>query len=251
METTTGNHTATLDRSRAYNLWRKHQKSISRHQSGFDMTDENEFKSHTALVKSIGNNYMGREFRDFEVDENNRLLMRFLLYYFHGCHLATEVYPNQGFTSYKNLLLLGEPGTGKTMIMQVYADYLKLLGINTAYHNISVTQMMNYYKQHGHIDRYTYNEEGANKSFDGNPLHVCLNDIGLETEAQKSYGTSLTSVIDEFLFARYEIYQHRMIHYHLTSNLTVAEIKHRFENRLVDRFKSFNVIPLTGGSRRK
>ncbi|ROS80514.1 ATP-binding protein, partial [Muribaculaceae bacterium Isolate-039 (Harlan)] len=34
-------------------------------------------------------------------------------------------------------------------------------------------------------------------------------------------------------------------------NLTVKDLKSRFEKRLVDRFKSFNVIELRGGSRRK
>ena len=57
--------------------------------------------------------------------------------------------------------------------------------------------MMNYYKIHGHIDLYTYNENQS-KGFKPNPFNICLNDIGLETENQKSYGTSLDSVIDEF-----------------------------------------------------
>lgn len=65
--------------------------------------------------------------------------------------------------------------------------------------------MMNYYKIHGHIDLYTYNENQS-KGFKPNPFNICLNDIGLETENQKSYGTSLDSVIDEFLYARYEIF---------------------------------------------
>ena len=109
--------------------------------------------------------------------------------------------------------------------------------------------MMNYYKINGHIDRFTYNENGKN-TLEGNPFNVCLNDIGLETEKQKSFGTILESVIDEFLFARYEIYQQSFIKYHMTSNLTVDEFKKRFEDRLVDRFKGFNVIALTGKSRR-
>ena len=34
-------------------------------------------------------------------------------------------------------------------------------------------------------------------------------------------------------------------------NLNVSDFKTRFEDRLVDRFKSFNVIVLNGKSRRK
>ena len=99
------------------------------------------------------------------------------------------------------------------------------------------------------IDLYTYNENQS-KGFKPNPFNICLNDIGLETENQKSYGTSLDSVIDEFLYARYEIFQQYGKKYHITSNLGIAEFKKRFGPRLVDRFKTFNVLPLCGESRR-
>lgn len=85
-------------------------------------------------------------------------------------------------------------------MMQIFADYLKLTDNPKRFVNLSVTQMMNYYKIHGHIDRFTYNEETGKGSMEGNPFDICLNDIGLETENQKSYGTSLNSVIDEFLY---------------------------------------------------
>ena len=107
------------------------------------------------------------------------------------------------------------------------------------------------YKINGHIDRYTFNELADLKAFEGSPFNVCLNDLGLMTEKQKSFGTTLTQVTDEFLFARYEIYQQYNKRYHITSNLTVKDLKSRFEDRLVDRFKSFNVIELHGESRRK
>ena len=134
--------------------------------------------------------------------------------------------------------------------MQIFSDYLRATRNGSFFHNVSATQLMNYYKVNGHIDKYTYNETAGGKSFEGQPVNVCLNDLGLMTENQKSYGTLLSQVTDEFLFARYEIYQHLGIRYHITSNLCVSELKNRFEARLVDRFKSFNVIELRGGSRR-
>lgn len=229
---------------------RKHRKTILK---GFkyDLTDQEQYWLHATLIKSIGDNYMLREFSSFHVDDHNQKVLQFLLYYFNGCELAEQVFPNENYKVWKNILLIGEPGTGKTMLMQIFSDYLKATDNENYFRNISMTQLMNYYKINGHIDRYTYNELADPKSYDGSPFNVCLNDIGLATEKQKSFGTQMETIIDEFLFARYEIYQQCNKRYHFTSNMTVKEFKSRFEVRLADRFKSFNVIELRGGSRRK
>ena len=229
---------------------RKHRKTILK---GFryDLSDAEQWKIHSQLLKSIADDYMLREFSNFQIDEHNIKVIRFLLYYFNGCELAEKVFPEENYKIWKNILLIGEPGTGKTMLMQIFSDYLKATDNENYFHNISLTQLMNYYKINGHIDRYTFNELADPKSFDGSPFNVCLNDIGLATENQKSFGTQLETIIDEFLFARYEIYQQHNKRYHFTSNMNVKEFKNRFEIRLADRFKSFNVIELRGGSRRK
>ena len=238
-----------LKASQIYNLVNRMKKDIQE-VSEFDLTDYDEFDRHCAMIEQIGSAYMEREFSEFVVDEYNRDVIRFLVYYFNNCKLAENIFPGKDYKVHKNLMILGVPGTGKTLLMQVFSEYLKLTNNPNMFFNLSVTQMMNYYKINGHIDRYTYNEEGG-KGIDGMPFNICINDIGLETENQKSYGTSLDSVIDEFLYARYEIYQSHFKKYHITSNLDLDEFKERFGDRLIDRFKSFNVIPLLGGSRRK
>ena len=229
-------------------LIQKYRRSIQG-VSEYDLTKMEEFYFHRDLIIELGNAYTGRENRTFEIDENNSKVLSFLLYYFNGCRYAERVFSDESYKVHKNLLLVGAPGTGKTLILQIFADYLKLTCNPNAFENLSVTQMMNYYKIHGHIDLYTYNENQS-KGFKPNPFNICLNDVGLETENQKSYGTSLDSVIDEFLYARYEIYQQYGKKYHITSNLCTDEFKERFGKRLVDRFKTFNVIPLCGESRR-
>lgn len=199
------------------------------------------------MIKYLGDNYLAREFREFIADRHNVDIIRFLIYYFNGCRKAEEVFPDQNYRIHKNILLIGPAGTGKTLIMQIFADYLKLAKNPSQFINTSLTEMMNYYKIHGHIDRLTYNETSA---MEGKPFNICLNDIGLETANQKSYGTSLDTVLDEFLYARYEIYQFHGKKYHLTSNLNVEEFEKRFGARLIDRFKGFNVLSLLGKSRR-
>jgi hypothetical protein len=240
----------TLKDSQISNLIEKHKKTIQE-VSEYDLSVRSEFEQHCILIERIGDNYLGREFRTLEFDRNNGDIFRFLVYYFNNRKEAEDIFPDKEYKIHKNLLLVGNAGTGKTLIMQIFADYLKLTGNPNIFKNVSVTQMMNYYKINGHIDQYTYNELSGRGAIEGNPVNICINDIGLETENQKSYGTSLDSVIDEFLYARYEIYQSHFKKYHITSNLTIDEFKGRFGSRLVDRFKSFNVISLLGDSRRK
>ena len=221
----------------------------------YDLSDEQEYNNHAKMIVGMGNNYMLREFSRFIVDEHNQKVLRFLTYYFNNCPLAEKVFEDENYKIHKNILLIGEPGTGKTMLMQIFSDYLRATNNDNQFSNISMTQLMNYQKVFGHIDKYTYNEthgKSNQETYDGAaPFNVCLNDLGLATENQKSFGTQLTQVTDEFLFARYEIYQQYGKRYHITSNLTVKQLKQRFEERLVDRFKAFNVIELHGGSRRK
>lgn len=238
--------------SKAQAEWevQKHRRTILK---GFryNLEDPDEYKLHAKMISEIGNTLMLREYSTFVIDEYNRDVLRFMTYYFNGCKLAEDVFPNEHYRLHKNLLLIGEPGTGKTMLMQIFSEYLRETRNDNYFVNISATQLMNYYKVHGHIDKYTYNECADEKASEGTPFNVCLNDLGLMTENQKSFGTMLSQVTDEFLFARYEIYQQTGKRYHITSNLAVKALKERFEQRLVDRFKSFNVIELHGGSRRK
>lgn len=184
------------------------------------------------------------------MDDNNRDILRFLLYYFNGCPKAEEVFPDKGYKCSNNILLCGKVGVGKTLMMQMFARYLELTNNPRAFKNLSVTQMINYYKLNNHIDRYTFNEDGSNK-FEGNPFNICLNDIGLQTH--QYFGTDTKVMICEFLYARNDIWQQQGKFAHITTNLTPKELKAYFEDgfgRLADRFRTYNVIHLKGESRR-
>lgn len=227
---------------------KKHSKDILGLKA-IDLTDEKTYTYHAKVIEQLGQNYMDLEGKKFNIDDQNKKAIRFLLFYFNRCKLAEDVFPGANYKLHKNIILAGEPGTGKTILMQIFSDYLKIIGSPLAFQNKSVSQMFNYYKINSHIDKFTFNEIGS-KNMDGNPFHICMNDVGIKTQEQKHFGTDGKLIIDEFLFSRYDIFQSSRINYHITTNMAVGDFMKEFENRLVDRFKSFNLIPLVGKSRR-
>lgn len=219
--------------------------------SGFDdLTDEKIYNQHANLLVECGNLMLAKEFKKFVVDDKNKKVLRFLTYYFNNCKLAEEVFPNKNYKIHKNIMLSGEVGAGKSMIMQVFSKYLELTNNPNRFFNLSTTQMVNYYKLHNHLDKYTYNEEGS-KNFEGNPVNVCLNDIGLQTHV--NFGTDTKILTIDFFHARNEIWANHGKFAHTTTNLTKKELMKYYEDeygRIEDRFKTYNNIEVSGNSRR-
>lgn len=236
----------------------KAQNEISRANQAFpDLTDEIMFNAHFTLLVRIANDIvLAPQRRRFEIDDNNRNVMTFLLYYFNECPLAENVFPGRGYKLHKNILLQGGAGVGKTMMMQIFSEYLRRTDNPRQFFNVSVTQMVNHYTLNNNIDRYLYNEADS-KGFQGKPVNLCLNDIGVEN--RPFYGIDTLTVVNDFLHARNEIwsnYGEFGIRYaHLTTNLTNEQLIQKFGSkdaygRIIDRFKTYNIIPMEGESRR-
>lgn len=232
-------------------LSRAYDKLRERRERSQDLSSKEVYNAHCQALIWVANNVvLHYQRRKFVVDDNNRDVLRFMLYYFNGCPLAEEVFPGRGYKLHKHLLLMGAVGTGKTLLMQVFSEYLRITNNPRFFYNLSVTQMVNYYTLHNNLDRYTFNEE-ENKGFQCTPVNICLNDIGVQSI--KFYGTDTELLTNEFLHARNEIWTnyHKMAH--LTTNLTVEQLQEKYKDgfgRLLDRFKTYNVIPLAGESRR-
>lgn len=232
----------------------KVRKDIEKVQlASYDLQDEGTYKAHANLLLYIANNIvLARQRRQFVIDDNNRDIIRFLLYYFNGCSLAEEVFPGRGYKLHKNVMLQGGVGVGKTLLMQIFSEYLMRIRSPRFFYNLSVTQMVNYYTLHNNLDRFTFNEE-ENKGFQCTPVNICLNDIGIQDKTFFGMDTGLLT--DEFLHARNEIWTQYGKCAHLTTNLDDKALRKRFERndgfgRLIDRFKTYNIIPMGGVSRR-
>lgn len=232
----------------------KVRKDIEKVQlASYDLQDEEAYKAHANLLLYIANNVvLARQRRQFVIDDYNRDIIRFLLYYFNGCSLAEEVFPGRGYKLHKNVMLQGGVGVGKTLLMQIFSEYLMRIRSPRFFYNLSVTQMVNYYTLHNNLDRFTFNEE-ENRGFQCTPVNICLNDIGIQDKTFFGMDTGLLT--DEFLHARNEIWTQYGKCAHLTTNLDDKALRKRFERndgfgRLIDRFKTYNIIPMGGVSRR-
>lgn len=208
------------------------------------------YKAHYRLLLQIANKVLAYQHREFVIDDNNRDVLRFLLLYFNNCPLAEEVFPGRGYKLHKHIMLHGNVGAGKTLLMEIFSEYLRYTENPNFFHNLSVTQMINYYTLHNNLDRYTFNEE-ENKGFQCKPVNICLNDIGVQTTT--FYGMDTKVLTDEFLHARNEIWSQFHLKAHVTTNLSIEQLKEKYKDgfgRLIDRFKTYNVIPIGGKSRR-
>lgn len=216
----------------------------------FTEMPEDVYQKHLQYLVYVGNEVLKREGRRFDIDESNEKIIRFLLHYFNRCLSAETIFPEKKYKIHKNILLCGQSGAGKTVLMQAFAEYLKACKNPMEFYNLSVGQMVNYFTLHNNLDAYTYNELDS-KAFSASPLNFCLNDIGLNLK--DFYKTDTKTLCTEFLFARSEIWQFYDKYCHLTTNLSATQLEKYFEDdygRITDRFKNYNVIHLPGKSRR-
>lgn len=225
-------------------------------QSFPDLSDPDVFDAHWNFLCRVAEDIvLAPQRRKFVVDERNKQTILFLLYYFNNCPLAERVFPDKRYKLAKPLLVRGDKGVGKTFLMQLFSEYLRRTKNPNFFFNVSVTEMVNYYTINNNLNRYTYNDRSSVKednTFDGcRPSNVCLNDVGLQT--QTFFGQDGKKLVTEFLHARYEIWTQWNCRGHLTTNLSVQKLAQEFADaygRTVDRFKSYNIIELTGVSRR-
>lgn len=247
MENKKAQYTPTLDEALQKRLNELRQTTMP----NFDnLKDEQILQWHKNFWMMCANDILKPQGREFVIDENNRSVILFLLYYFNMDERALEVFPEKRYDLHKGVMLIGEVGAGKTLIMQAFERYLRMIKSPLAFRSTSVTEILNYYKVNEHIDYFTYNV-GKN-STEGHPVALCINDVGLQT--QKYFGNDMQVFVDELFHARNEVYVQHALRTHLTTNFGPKEMKAVFEDaygRLNDRWNTYNVLKLPGKSRRK
>jgi len=189
---------------------------------------------------------------NFIVNKSNQKVLRLLLLYFTGSPHFEEIYKEQtgkDGSLNKGIFLVGNVGTGKSLIFQIFDHYTKhVIRLNT-YKNFTAISI---------IDNVNVSGVKLLSEFSDNiidrkamPITCYIDDIASKNEMIKNFGTEL-SVIEQLLSMRYNVYERYKVLTHCSSNKYPAEMNGIYDARLIDRFKKmFNYISLEGDSFRK
>lgn len=214
--------------------------------------------------ESIASTIVAQQGDSFVKDERTANLYYFVVAYLHRWtgHFAkaTAELRRLGMIqeSYidRPLCIIGDKGVGKTLLMLTASTYAEELALwDRWFISTSAQELLNHFRVNSNLDYYTYNAQGEQAiqgyTFTSGVNSVCLNDLGIELESkQQHYGTDLRSVVEEFLMARYELYQSKGSMCHVTTNLDLDKLSTEYPPRLVDRLKQYNFIFWRGNSKR-
>lgn len=135
----------------------------------------------------------------------------------------------------RGLFLIGKPGTGKTIAMYVLAHVFDIEMVRAG-------EMASTFAAAGE-------EAFWDKVYDYRGQPLIIDDLGAERDA-RSYGNA--SPIAEWLMRRYNSWQLGGAMTCLTSNLTAAELRARYGERILDRiYEMSRVRPVGGASLRR
>jgi DNA replication protein DnaC len=163
--------------------------------------------------------------REFEIDENNKLVINQLYLYLIGSDKFKGDL-NRG------IMLSGNVGTGKTMMINAFLGIIQQLS-NKIVTSLHAKKVSSYLKEKG--DDYLIKR----------PLFI--DDLGKETKIVNDYGTVKNTIPDLFAI-RYDTGAWTFA----TNNYSFDTLQEFYGETIVDRFKEmFNNLKLTGDSRRR
>ncbi|WP_050710496.1 hypothetical protein [Dysgonomonas sp. HGC4] len=174
---------------------------------------------------------------EFVIDSSNRGVVTNLFNYFNGIEGK--------YSLDKGLWIYGDIGTGKSSLMQIFSEYMKLEFNGFKLHICN--GIANAYSVSGDLDLYTYNQHG----YIGKPVWMCFDELGREAVPANHFGTKL-NVMQHILHIRYSLWQSSRLKTFVTTNCDPFQIESLYGDFIRDRIREmFNVILVEGNSRRQ
>jgi hypothetical protein len=183
---------------------------------------------------------------NWTVDQDNEPIYKLLFDYFLDI-------PNQAIDYRKGILLIGGVGPGKSTIFRQFQKFLTVLNHPNFFRMTESRLITRDFLRDGieGLEKWTFNyQQNQHGVTLPQPFALCIDDLGLEAQEISNYGQKV-DVISEIMADRYQLFINRGIKTHAITNLA-DDLKKNYDERINDRFREmFNVVKLTGKSRRK
>lgn len=179
--------------------------------------------------------------RVFTIDQNNKNYLNLLCKYFANDQTFETFHEGE---LRKGLFFYGNTGTGKTTSLQIIQNISKKYNIKPLWFPIieagKVVEQFNTEKNKDYVViKYSSGK-------------ILFDDLGAENEANNIFIYGKEDIFVRILENRYNDYVTKGIKTHITSNLTIEDIKDRYGSRVEDRLVQMcNFIEAPGDTRRK
>ena len=188
----------------------------------------------------------------FVWDKHNEMLFMLLCFYFSKDISFVSLADSMGIKGSsleKGLLLGGMIGVGKTWMMQLFGkNQRQVFAVKTAKSIADTFQS----EGEGSIDQFISCPKlpvNDAQNFYHSKIGLCIDDIG--TEELKNHFGNRKNVIGDLIELRYSSGNTGPL-LHLTTNLTMAQVKEFYGDRVGSRLReTMNIIELKGEDRRK
>lgn len=206
------------------------------------MIDDESLVYHKKVYDHFAKEMFSHKDYNYEYNEKNSKVITDLIYYFNG---------NEGNLDLnKGVGIIGNPGSGKTIMMEIFIDYLKKVSNPNPnlYRSFSIEEMKEYYRINHNMNYFQHNKIAERMS---RPFNLCVNEAFVPYD-EKIYGTNVNEIFNNFWMVRYELFQKYGKLTHFTSNSDASDLKNNLSDMLYDRIKEMvNLVVLDCESFRK
>ena len=197
-------------------------------------------------------NSTGEEGKTWDLDAHNRAVYELLVLYFAEDREFISAAVNLGVANpslSKGLLLAGNYGTGKTMMMKLFSKNQRQV-----FHVTNAKYIADGFQENGQEFLEQFAEKYQNASNDSSAFFqpyagLCIDDLGTE-EFKNHYGNK-KNVLGDVIEIRYAK-NNCGTYLHATTNLNIQELNDFYGGRVMSRMREiFNTVLLLGPDRRK
>ena len=210
-----------------------------------------DFQEVVPEINQVGN-YMLRHLvtkenpQPFKLDKLRTEKYKLVFDYFTG----NPEFTSQGYSFSKALMICGSVGTGKTLMMRIFAHLFMDEFKRPIFEVRDANEIVREFLIEGFVvlDRYSRKHFFEKKNA---PKGLCIDDLGMENNKVKSFANE-ANVIADIISSRYKLMHECGMKTFATTNCPPDQLENLYGERVSDRMNEmFNIIVLNGKSLRK